>query len=243
MECPISLFGDERMTKQTRLRQLLASGKKKFKETRYADAFTDFFEAAEIDNKNSEIYYFLGITCVRLENYGKAIGYFQKVLDSELAYINRVHTEMILGYVYTIDDEFEKALDCFRRIVEAGFENAQAYAAIGYIMYRLGNVKEAIMNLYRALDIDPNNANAHNSLGYILAESGINLSEALTECKKAVSLDKNNAAYLDSLGWIYYKLGKLSQARHYLKRAYEKAPSCEEIRRHLEVAIQHDNSK
>jgi tetratricopeptide (TPR) repeat protein len=48
-------------------------------------------------------------------------------------------------------------------------------------------------------------------------------------------MDKDNSAYLDSLGWVYYKLGKLSQAKAYLKKAVGLAPDNEEIRIHLEI--------
>jgi Flp pilus assembly protein TadD len=102
-------------------------------------------------------------------------------------------------------------------------------------MDRLGNFKEAVMNLHKAIEIDPQNANAHNSLGYIYAEANINLDEALRECKLALSMDKNNPAYLDSLGWVYYKLGELGHAKNYLQKALKKTPTNEEIINHLRI--------
>ncbi len=144
---------------------------------------------------------------------------------------------MILGYIYALQERYDEALELFRSILEMGLDSAQAYAAIGYIMDRKGMFKEAIMNLYRAVEIDPGNANAHNSLGYIYAEANLNLDEALKECKKAVSLDRDNPAYLDSLGWVYYKLGEVSQARSYLKKALKKAPANKEIEDHLRAMM------
>ena len=91
------------------------------------------------------------------------------------------------------------------------------------------------MNLYRAVELDHDNDNAHNSLGYIYAEAGLNLEEALEECKKAVALDENNPAYLDSLGWVYFKIGKSGQARSYLKKALKMSPKNEEILNHLHI--------
>lgn len=144
---------------------------------------------------------------------------------------------MILGYIYTLQERYDEALELFRSIIEMGLDSAQAYAAIGYIMDRKGMFKEAIMNLYRAVEIDPGNANAHNSLGYIYAEANLNLDEALKECKKAVSLDRDNPAYLDSLGWVYYKLGETTQAKNYLKKALKKAPANKEIEAHLRAVM------
>ncbi len=226
------------MKKQEQIDQYLEEGKNYFEKRSYELALQNFLDALELDKNNPETHYYLGIVYARMGKYEWAVDYLQKVFDSELAYINKIHTTMILGYICTILERYDEALEMFRSIIDLGLESAQAYAAIGYIMDRRGDFKEAIMNLYRAIEIDPDNANAHNSLGYIYAESSLNLDEALKECKIAVSLDSDNPAYLDSLGWVYYKLGQKSQARSFLKKALKKAPANEEIQTHLQIAME-----
>ena len=226
------------MKKQEQIDQYLEEGRNHFEKRSYELALRNFLDALELDKNNPETHYYLGIVYARMGKYEWAADYLQKVFDSELAYINKIHTSMILGYIYTILERYDEALEMFRSIIDLGLESAQAYAAIGYIMDRRGDFKEAIMNLYRAIEIDPDNANAHNSLGYIYAESSLNLDEALKECKIAVSLDSDNPAYLDSLGWVYYKLGQKSQARSFLKKALKKAPANEEIQTHLQIAME-----
>jgi len=223
------------MNIQGEIDRLLREGHERLNALDLHAALEVFLQALELDSKNPEVHYFLGITYARVENYEKSVTHLQSVLDSELAYINKVHAQMVLGYIYTLQEEYENALNLFQSIVEAGFQNAQAYAAIGYIMDRRGNFKEAVMHLYRALELDPDNANAHNSLGYMYAEANLNLEEALSECKKAVALDQNNPAYLDSMGWVYYKLGKISMAKSYLRRALKMTPDNEEIKTHLKT--------
>jgi tetratricopeptide (TPR) repeat protein len=217
---------------------LIERGKGYYEKYSYDLALQTFLEALELDKNNPESQYYLGIVYARMGKYERAAEYLGKVLDSELAYINKIHTEMILGYIYTIQERYNEALLLFRGILDMGLESAQAYAAIGYIMDRQGNFKEAIMNLYRAIEIDPDNANAHNSLGYIFAESSLNLDEALKECKKAVSLDRDNPAYLDSLGWTYFRMGQKTQAKNYLKKALKMAPENDDIREHLRMVTE-----
>lgn len=225
------------MKKEARIRSLLDAGKEYYERGKYESALQKLLDALELDNDYPETHYYLGIVYARMGKYEWAVDYLQNVLSTELEMLYKLHTEMILGYVYTIQERYEEALALFRKIIEGGIESAQAYAAIGYIYDRLGNFKEAILNLYHAIEIDPNNANAHNSLGYIFAESNINLDEALRECRKAVSMDRGNPAYLDSLGWVYYKLGEMSQAKSYLKKAFKKAPANEEIKHHLKIVM------
>lgn len=223
------------MKEEEQAKKLIRSAKKLLSEEKQDKALTVLLTAYEMDRENTDILYLIGITYTRMGRYENALDYFNRILSSDISYINKVHTQMISGYIYTLLGEYEKALLGFREILDAGFESAQVYAAIGYIMDRQGDFKKACMNLYRAIEIDPKNANARNSLGYIYAEAGINLEEALAEVKKAVSLDRGNPAYLDSLGWVYYKMGKLSQARSYLKKASDMAPDNREIRTHLET--------
>jgi len=216
---------------------LLEEGRRSLKTKNYYTAIDYFKQAYELEPDNPEVHYYLGITYGRMQRYEKAIENLELVLKSELAFIHKVHVKMILGYIYTIQEKYDRALEFFRSVVKSGIETAQAYAAIGYIMHKKGEVKEALMNLYRAIEIDPKNANAHNSLGFILGEENINLEEALEECRKAVDLDPDNPAYLDSLGWVYYKMGKIPHAKSYIAKALKLAPENEEIKKHLETII------
>ncbi len=218
--------------------KLLEEGRRSLKTKNYYTALDIFRQALEKEKNNPEIHYYLGITYGRMKKYEKAVAHLEKVLDSSLAFIHKIHARMILGYIYTLMENYDRALELFRNVVESGIETAQAFAAIGYIMHKKGNVKEALLNLYRAIEIDPKNANAHNSLGFILAEEEINLDEALQECKKALELDPENPAYLDSIGWVYYKMGKLSHAKSYITRALKLAPENEEIKAHFEKLIE-----
>jgi len=219
------------------LEKNLEEGLKSLKTKNYYTALDYFRNALDIDKNNPEVHYYLGITYGRMERYDKAIEHLEYVFNSDLAFIHKIHAKMILGYIYAILENYDKALELFEDIVKSGIETAQAYAAIGYIMHKRGDAKEAIMNLYKAIEIDPKNANANNSLGFILAEEGLNLEEALEECKKALSIDPDNPAYLDSLGWIYYKMGKTPHAKSYIAKALKLAPENEEIKAHLEMLI------
>ena len=217
------------MTKASEAALHIKSGQKSLNAGDLKTALKEFLEASNLDPENPEVNYYIGVTYTRMEEYEMGSDYLEKVIASEMTYINKVHARMILGYIYTIRDEYEKALALFKGIVKSGFTSAQAYAAIGYIMDRMGD-----------LEIDPKNANAHNSLGYIFSQANLNLEEALKECKMAVSIDKNNPAYLDSLGWVYYKLGRLKQAKIYLNKALKMTPANKEIRAHLQTVLSSD---
>jgi tetratricopeptide (TPR) repeat protein len=83
------------------------------------------------------------------------------------------------------------------------------------------------------ISTDPKNADALNSLAYLLAERGQRLDESVSFVERALVLDPGNPAYLDSLGWAYYKQGKLDAAEQPLREASDKLPAVSVIQSHL----------
>ncbi|MCL2809029.1 MAG: tetratricopeptide repeat protein, partial [Treponema sp.] len=95
--------------------------------------------------------------------------------------------------------------------------------------------KNAIELYEKTLEIDSDNATALNSMGYILADSGLDVMRALRLCRRAVDVKPQSPAYLDSLGWAYYKSGETIEARTWLRRALDLAPNEETIKKHFKI--------
>ncbi len=94
------------------------------------------------------------------------------------------------------------------------------------LLYSRAMVAESIDNLEMLetdlrtmLQIDPNNSQALNALGYTLTDRTDRHEEALELINKALELRPNDPYYLDSLGWVYYRMGDLEKAEYYLREA------------------------
>ena len=83
------------------------------------------------------------------------------------------------------------------------------------------------------ISADPKNADALNSLAYMLAERGQRLDESVSFVERALVLDPGNPAYLDSLGWAYFKQGKLEAAEQPLREASDRLPAVSVIQSHF----------
>jgi Flp pilus assembly protein TadD len=114
-------------------------------------------------------------------------------------------------------------------------ESPLLYNTLAYAAYIQKQNLNAISLYEKTREIDPNNATARNSMGYILADTGLDVMRALRLCRKAVDSKPQSAAYLDSLGWAYYRSGELVEARTWLRRALEIAPGEQEIKKHFEI--------
>lgn len=82
-----------------------------------------------------------------------------------------------------------------------------------------GRIADAEKELRRLLSEDPLNANALNSLSYMLADQGLRPAEAVDLAQRAVTIEPGNPAFLDTLGWALFKQGRVDDAADPLAKA------------------------
>ena len=81
--------------------------------------------------------------------------------------------------------------------------------------------------LRRVIELKPDNAHAHNALGYSLADRRQRLPEARQLVQRALELAPGDPFITDSLGWIEYRLGNAAEAARLLRQAYSSRPDVE----------------
>ncbi|TVR67389.1 MAG: tetratricopeptide repeat protein [Spirochaetaceae bacterium] len=197
----------------------MKEGIRLYRQQKFRQALDYFLEVQVEEDEQSALSYFLGLCYTHLGKHDEALLYLEQVVVSELGFLQIYQARMIMGYIYAVTGRYRLAEFELNRLLEDGYESAKVYAALAYVVYAQKKTAPAIANLEKALRIDPDNANAMNSLGFVLAENGIQLDAALQYCDKAVARHPENAAYLDSLALVQRRLGNLQQA----KELYEKA--------------------
>lgn len=119
-------------------------------------------------------------------------------------------------------NEMGKALNDAEPLSETKGEKIDIYFMRGAMLEREKKYEASEAAFRKVLELDPNNSQAMNYLGYTFADRNVKLEEAYQLVKKAVDLDPDKGEYLDSLGWIYYRQGKLDDAVMELQRALER---------------------
>jgi Predicted N-acetylglucosaminyl transferase len=196
-------------------------------------AAVDALSRVESNGENQfDIAYFLGICHARMGNWDEALLYLEQVVTGGVELERDLQCRMALAYVYTVTGRHRLAEYELEKLRGLGIESAQLCAFLGYTCWAQDRFDESIGWYGRSLELDPENANALNGLGYILACEGRDGARALTCCRKAVDKRPNNPAYIDSLAWAYHKLGFPDEARDNIEKALELAPGVEDIRRH-----------
>jgi len=92
--------------------------------------------------------------------------------------------------------------------------------------YRKGRLADAVKAYNQALEIDPENPDAWNNKGLILAVAG-NYREALKCHLKASDLDPENVDAISNVGMIHTKLDNTEKALEWYDRALEMDPAHE----------------
>jgi tetratricopeptide (TPR) repeat protein len=224
-------------------RESLEEGIRLFRLTRWELALAEFLAADNADlrnEENAERSYYLGLTYTKLEKYDDAVVYLEQVIAASPDPLRMYQCRMMLAYAYVVTGQFKAAEFELNRLVSGGFESVQMYTTMAYAAWRQRQFQKAVDNYEKALTLDENSSTALNGLGYILADSDIDIARAVRLCRKALELKPQNAAYMDSLGWAYFKSGQTEEAKNWIRRALDAAPRRKEIREHMKTVIASD---
>lgn len=84
---------------------------------------------------------------------------------------------------------------------------------------RAGNWPEAEADFRKALELQPDQPQVLNYLGYSFVDRGENLDEALGMIQRAVAAQPDAGYIIDSLAWAYFRLGRYEEAVEPMERA------------------------
>ena len=124
-----------------------------------------------------------------------------------------------LGILYLKQNKLKEALGVYRLISVLSPYDSEAHFYLGSIYWELKQENLFEKELKKALELNPDYAEALNFLGYEFVEQNRNLRQAEVMIQKAVNLEPDNGAYIDSLGWLYFKKGRIKKAREFLEKA------------------------
>lgn len=103
----------------------------------------------------------------------------------------------------------------------------------GIAYERLKEWPKAEPNFRKALELNPQQAQVLNYLGYSLVDMNLNLDEGLKMIQAAVDARPDDGYIVDSLGWAYYRLGRFDDAVTELEKAIQLRAGDATINDHL----------
>jgi len=104
--------------------------------------------------------------------------------------------------------DFDAGIALLEGLFDGGEGDTDVHYQLGVQHGTKGNVDLALFHMQKVLEVDPDNVNALNYIGYSWAERGENLEEAEQLVRRALEIAPEDGYITDSLGWIYYKMAE-----------------------------------
>jgi tetratricopeptide (TPR) repeat protein len=140
---------------------------------------------------------------------------------------------LYLGMLYEERRQYDKAVHILSQGLAVDSRNIRIHFRLGIIQDKAGNKQDAIAEMKSVLQLQPQDAEALNYLGYTYADLGIHLDEAETLIRNALKIKPDDGYIKDSLAWVYYKKGRYEEALKWLKKAEMLVPDDPVILEHL----------
>ena len=220
-----------------------------FKKKRFREAIASFEKALERSPGDADLFYLLGLCYNALREDAAASKAFQDAIDADSTYVKahksladlqrrqgnlRIAAEtyrraIALDSTYTkaysalarvqiSGEDFDGALATLRPAVSIDPEFVEGLCLIGKTLSLKGRHHEAIELLRRAIEVNSKHIEAHYGLGEAYYGTG-EWKKALDAGLKATRLQRNHHAAEVVVADSYSKLGQVSEARTWYKKA------------------------
>jgi tetratricopeptide (TPR) repeat protein len=114
-------------------------------------------------------------------------------IEARLLITNRQLVDAMLLYTNSLQETPNNTEILYSRAMLAG---------------RMGKLNMLEQDLKKVINLEPDNADALNALGYTLIDGYGRLEEAQPLLERAIEIDPDNPAIIDSIGWLYFLRGQ-----------------------------------
>ncbi|WP_374645931.1 tetratricopeptide repeat protein [Tabrizicola sp.] len=134
-----------------------------------------------------------------------------------------VSVQFALADMLRAEDRFDEARTAYTAAIELkpriDKEDWVLFFYRGICHEQLRDWAPAEADFRKALELNPNQPQVLNYLGYGLVDRGEKLDEALAMIEKAVAADPDKGYIIDSLAWAYFRLGRYADALEPMEKA------------------------
>ena len=134
----------------------------------------------------------------------------------EFTLLTQAEAELLID-----EKSYDQAMEVYNRALEGTSYNADLLYSRAMLAEKMGKLDILERDLLRIITREPNHAQALNALGYTLADRTDRYQEAYSYIKRALELSPKDFYILDSMGWVLYRMGRMDEAKSYLRKAMD----------------------
>ena len=174
--------GDPNVRKQ----KYLESGERYSAEGKYREAAIQYLNALKVDKNFADAHYALAQAYEHLGQFSAAYGELARTVDLQPTnYKARIDLGNLLIAGGKLDDAQAQA----NAVMAAQPNNPDVHALLSAIAARRGQKDQALIEIQRAIELDPNRAAFHEDLALLQSADPTKAASVEDELKKAVALD------------------------------------------------------
>ena len=122
-------------------------------------------------------------------------------------------------------EHWEREIAQVKFFLDSNPRDVEALVKLGNLLQQRGEIDSAIIHLREAIRINPDHAEAHYQLGFILTQHKDELEAAIAQFREAIYLNSFEPSYHSMLGSCLLKQGKLLEAIDEYQEAIRLMPS------------------
>ena len=196
------------------------------------EEFTKSKKVLKNFNKKNEIYYWYRVKKIaqiidKEKNKEKSFNYIKTKFNE----IEKPSLKIIyeMGNIVKGFEKYDLSIKYYTEILSKLDPSSIIYADVLYrrggSYERIGNEKKADEDLFKSLELNPDEPHVLNYLAYSWLERNYKIDSAIDMLEKAYAQRENDPYIIDSVGWAYYLTGDYVKAEKLLRKAVQIMPS------------------
>ncbi len=196
---------------------------------KHKEARSFFLKAIELQKTYAPAHANLGLNAVALQQYRPAAAEFRKALklDPKQSNANELRYDLALALYRSA--EYEQSLHALEEIQDPAAHDAAFFALAGSDHRELGHAPQAVENLRKAADSEPDNEHYLYDLAISLIQSGAT-GEAVRRLEAGVERCPKCASLYAALGVACYAAGNNDESAKHYETAVRLEPNAADIR-------------
>jgi tetratricopeptide (TPR) repeat protein len=222
-----------------RKQKYFESGERYSSKGQYEKAASQYADALNIDPNYAAAHYSLARAYLHLRQTGPAYSEFVRTVDLQPA---NYQARLDLGNLLFVSGKIEKAQEQASAVMAAQPNNSDLHALLAAIAIKRGLKSQALAEIQRAMQLDPNRAAFHEDLALFEAEDPGRTAAVEDELRKSVLLDPESVNPRLLLAALYAGDGHWTEAEQTAQSAVSADPQSLSARESLaQIYSRHGN--
>lgn len=192
-----------------RKQKYLESGERYSAQGKYREAAIQYLNALKVDNGFADAHYALAQAYEHLGQFSGAYGELAHTVDLQPS---NYKARLDLGTLLIAGGRTDDAQAQANVVLAAQPNNPDVHALLSAIAVRRGEKDQALIEIQRAIELDPNRAAFHEDLALLQAAEPTKATSVEDELKKAVALDPKSVNAKLILSTFYARNNRLTEA-------------------------------